>query len=843
MSWLRVAAPLVATFVFSLAALSPLLSDSIPRTHDAAHHLQRLVALHDLMREGVMLSRWLPEIALGFGAPVFDFYAPLSYLPSMVAIAVGLGYVDAWRLGLAIAPLLGAVGMAVALRPTWGAVAAIAGGTTFGLAPYMLYDLHVRGALAEVYAIAILPWCVAAGLWLARSPSRFALGAVGVTTAALVLSHHITAALALPVLGALPFFVHGRDRLARGALGLGLGLVLSALYWLPAVLESGLVRLEVAVSDTAGFARNFIAGPPWLVSMWPYSYAARPGPVPVQMGLIVVAGLLCLIRRPTARGLLAWAALLGVGSWLFQTPLTLPVYDAARTLQFIQYPFRLLAFTSLAAAIAAAGLVAAVGGRARIFVAVAVISATTWHSLGTLDLEHMLVEDRYLSAESTLRAEIATLGIATTLNGEFIPMTAPAALEGGRLQRRLIAEGSDAPRSTLPSPIEIRALTWSPDRIEARVTARASDRLTVRQFAFPGWTASIDGVAANAYPSPVMGGLSVDVPPGDHVVEFRFGWTTMRLVALVVSVVSAGLFAIWIGRIPRRGVLAVVLLLTPGCARAVHPPGPVLGLSLDDHMTVLTAGLDQSRLPVGGPLVVTTDAFVRRERGEAIDASVGLEWEGGFRHEARGSQWAALRLLERGTIARLRHDLRVPPDAPGGRARAYLAVEHRGGSTSPVRVDLGEVILPDRPRPAPPAAIRINEWLDLEASRLDMPLADLTVVPIDSTIEAQLDLRVLDAPRIHLSGLIGLVGSGGRHWATSRPIGEWFNTQPGWQRGDRVVHSQRLRVPRNAQPGNYDLAFRVESAVRPYFAPTPLQIAGRDQPEWTVTLARVRVRG
>ncbi len=71
-----------------LAGLSvPLLwhfyTNGLPQSYDGATHLLRLALLDDYIHQGMLYPRWLPELILGNGAPVFNYYAPLTYLDNV----------------------------------------------------------------------------------------------------------------------------------------------------------------------------------------------------------------------------------------------------------------------------------------------------------------------------------------------------------------------------------------------------------------------------------------------------------------------------------------------------------------------------------------------------------------------------------------------------------------------------------------------------------------------------------------------------------------------------------------------------------------------------------------
>src|SRR5687768_12948636 len=61
--------------------LWPLVLPGLPGTNDGQFHLSRLFFLHESLRTEGSPGRWLADVAYGYGAPVFNYYAPASYLP------------------------------------------------------------------------------------------------------------------------------------------------------------------------------------------------------------------------------------------------------------------------------------------------------------------------------------------------------------------------------------------------------------------------------------------------------------------------------------------------------------------------------------------------------------------------------------------------------------------------------------------------------------------------------------------------------------------------------------------------------------------------------------------
>jgi len=68
---------------------------------------------------------------------------------------------------------------------------------------------------------------------------------------------------------------------------------------------------------------------------------------------------------------------------------------------------------------------------------------------------------------------------------------------------------------------QVQRLVWQPENRTFQVRSEGGGKLALHEQLFPGWTASIDGKSAAV--EPWMGAFqAVEVPPGDHTVEFRY---------------------------------------------------------------------------------------------------------------------------------------------------------------------------------------------------------------------------------------------------------------------------------------------------------------------------------
>ncbi|NBX48339.1 MAG: hypothetical protein EBT22_14405 [Chloroflexi bacterium] len=123
--------------------------------------------------ETLAFPRWIPDLYRGYGYPVFNFYAPLTYLAGHLVTSTGLSVWSAFRiLGLG-AIVSGATGAYAVVRITSSRVTgnrdhtgAIAAGLLYLVAPYpFVTNLYIRADLPEALGLGSLVGLLPVAWW------------------------------------------------------------------------------------------------------------------------------------------------------------------------------------------------------------------------------------------------------------------------------------------------------------------------------------------------------------------------------------------------------------------------------------------------------------------------------------------------------------------------------------------------------------------------------------------------------------------------------------------------------------------------------------------------------
>ncbi len=593
------AAFVIGLLVATIAAIVLLIAiPSWPETPDGLFHLQRVRALREALRAGVLYPRWFPDFAFGYGHPIFNYYAPAFYYPPALLQLLGTDPIAAVRLCLAATYGLSGWAMFAMLQrfsvvPSRSAISAIgplAGAIVYLAFPYRIYDYAIRGALPEFTAFL---WPPLLGMGLAMvadadwsAPHRSSHSLVGLlllalAMAGLILTHNLTALMVVGALGVLALIVitstaRAFTKFAGLATGLALGVLLSAWYTVPALYETRWVGIgtdPTAFGYLNHFSRfeNLFQWSP----LYQYSAAADPTvPLPGYVALIITLGLAALVVATAVRTrrLLVAGLLLSVLSIWLTTGSSSPIWHTmAGVMGKLQFPWRWQTMTGFALALVVCGLIDALQERFRRplwtgITAAAMIVAAAGATFGAVDYKTAEYAGSDLTKEQMWAFDAKFGQIGATWTGEFLPRWVVE-------ERWAIGREPTTPQAREPA-IDVSVLPLERGYLaSAYQTDGQAATLRLHQFYFPGWQTTIDDVSTPTYPSGDLGLLAVDVPPGEHRVQVAWVATPATWVGQALSAVG-WLFVLailatagWNGQ-SRRGLIvcwaAVGLLAVAG---------------------------------------------------------------------------------------------------------------------------------------------------------------------------------------------------------------------------------------------------------------------------------------
>lgn len=313
--------------LLTILVLTPQLIWGQGSTHSGIYNLLWTHQIAEGFHRGDLYPRWFPESFSGLGSPTFFFYGPFFHLISGALEYAGLRTVHAVTGATALVLLGSGCGMYAWLRHR--GTRPLLGAALYMLAPYHLFDIYARGALAEAAAFIWVP-LIALGIdWL---PRRRGVVLLGVAFAGLILTHLPSAVLVSTFL-ILPFALwrgwRNRAVVWPGVVAALLGLGLSAFYWLPAL------TLQAHIST------QLLWGPFYEPAYWFNRQNFKLNHLVLYLVFPIALAVLAAPARSiwSAVAVVAVFAILGLIPFIWDLPIL------AKT----QFPFRLLLVAEFAA--------------------------------------------------------------------------------------------------------------------------------------------------------------------------------------------------------------------------------------------------------------------------------------------------------------------------------------------------------------------------------------------------------------------------------------------------------------------------------------------------------------
>ncbi len=596
--------PLLAGAILLLPVWAHLLTiHSLPCTHDNALHYLRLAALRDAFRHGWLFSRWIPNLALGYGYPFFNFREPLPYVSG--ALLYALGVPATLVLGGFYALSFGAAlwGTYLLARDLFGPRSAWIAALGYGLGPYLLLDALRRGNLPESFALALLPWLLFTFRRLILDGGRRSFVASWGLLSALFLSHNITSLLFAPFLGGyvvvLAWLYRERRHWPWAFASVALALGVTAWFWFPALTEQHTVQLHLSrTTRNNDFHYNFLTwGEMLLTRPAPYDPHFLNPPMRIYLGVVQLAlaagGVIALVRHGNReqRALATLFAGLSGGYLWMSTATSVALWDALPLLAFVQFPWRLVGRALLPIALlGGASLSAGWPKRGARLVELGVITLLVLFSWpDTYPPKGVCPADPTPDLHDVYAFEQQGQ-IGVDPEGSYFPVTVvqrphDTALAEAFMRGELPFRLDD---DSLPPGAEVLAREIRPLRTTFTLDAPQDGRARWLGLDYPGWVVLRDGVPLPTTPESRTGLLTFPIAAGRHTYTVAFRETPPRRAADLVSLLSLAMALGLMFARPRRrltvtpprgtpwAVLYLAVGLTAGYFLVIpHVPSPI----------------------------------------------------------------------------------------------------------------------------------------------------------------------------------------------------------------------------------------------------------------------------
>lgn len=539
-----------------LAGILLMLGRGVIDSADGPYHVHRIQAMAILLRHGDLWPRWVSYFHVGFGYPVFNYYPPgASYLGGLLVL-LGMSAADAFTLLAAAAWIVSSVGVYGLARELMPPPAALLAAALVSYAPATLHEIWHQGGLAQMIAMALVPWFLRGVVRAARSPVPLRALEIALPVAGIALAHipttYLTALYGLPVVIAAPL-VAGRAgamrrRCAVVGGGIALGAGLAAIFLLPLVLELHYIRGSSETAETVSFLEaRFLRPDDLFAAVHPTDFTNMMPTPQITLGLVpgafALAGAAVLLGR--RRGGLATLLIAGVALTAFMALApSLDVWLALPYLQQLRFVERFLRIGAIPLALLGGASLLALPDRWRTPALGPALAAVVIAALPLVYGTGRFVRMDDLTALDEITFELETHVWGTTSYDEYDPVW------GDRIPLPGEIADPDAytrdPLRVVVYPLD--AIRAFPDLIAeqtgtrtVRVTLTEPRAVRFQQYYFPGWRATLDGVPVDVYAGDDMGLLTVDVPAGTHTIALHYAGTPAQHAATAITLLSVAL--------------------------------------------------------------------------------------------------------------------------------------------------------------------------------------------------------------------------------------------------------------------------------------------------------------
>lgn len=545
---------------------------------DSVLHLHRIVANANSLKEGLFWPRWYPNLYLGYGYPLGNYYPPGASLIGGFFVLLGFDPIMALLLLQTLAIILMASGGYLFAREFGSPLAAFLATAVYLYTPFLFFQLYSIGNTPQLFGLGILPWAFWAIAHCAKNPNRGNAALIALFLGLMTISHHIIAFYALPAAGIYTMaaaFAATKGLRRRvwkhygyPLAGYWLGFFLVSAYWLPAVFEAKHIKpINTSATGNVSVERNFVLekdlfGAPQVVdqaAMIPFFRINIGYP---QLGLYAIGLLFVIIgwrflTRWQWLTLLYGLAVIG-GSVYLITYHSFWLWKAIPGLELFQQPWRLLGLVYILLLPIAAIIFDYLlhGKRVWGFPIILVITIGCILPIYYPYNGAITTPQEAITPASNIDYEIETGNFGTVAFKEYLPVQVESSTGFSPCYNCYDDwEWQIYPEETqIPANVSIQGQEGERRRsTDFSIEADEPFQLVFHQFYFPGWQATLDGHPITLQTTQPHGLLAVNIPQGKHQLIVWYAGTPPQTNAEWLSIFTVMiLLALWIGQLRQR---------------------------------------------------------------------------------------------------------------------------------------------------------------------------------------------------------------------------------------------------------------------------------------------------
>lgn len=354
--------PYILVILLSVFTILPLFKSGFFPIHDNTQ-VQRVFEMAKSLSLGMFPVRWVPDLGYGLGYPIFNFYAPLAYYFGSIFVLLGFDALISTKIMIGFGVLLSGVSMYLLAKEFWGKQGGLISALLYAYFPYHAVNVYVRGAVSEFWAYAFIPLAFYGFYKLFKEDKyRYVLASM-VGFSGVILSHNLTALMIAPflvleiiLLAILNYKKKNNKNTLYLFFALILSLLVSAFYWIPALLEMGNTNVLSTIGGGADFRDHFVCINQLWYSQWGFGGSTNTcsdglsfmlGKVNIFVfGLSALGIILSFIFKKKIKREIKYIYLILLAGLLVSIFLLLPqsrfAWELKPFMKYLQYPWRYL---------------------------------------------------------------------------------------------------------------------------------------------------------------------------------------------------------------------------------------------------------------------------------------------------------------------------------------------------------------------------------------------------------------------------------------------------------------------------------------------------------------------
>jgi hypothetical protein len=484
-------------------------------------HVFRLQQFDQCLVDHQIPCRLISLGGMGYSYPLFNFYSPFPYAVAEIFHLLGVSYINSLKISFILPYFIGSIGMYLLSSILFGPSGGIISSVLFTFAPYHAIDGFVRGALAEHWALNLIPIIIYS---LLKSKSNLFIFSLSF----LLLSHNLTALYFLPILILISIF---SKRLKLFFSSSFFSISFSSFFLLPAFFEKNLTTVHSMTEGYFQYIIHFVTLNQLFFSrFWGYG-ASLWGPVDdmsFQIGIVhwlLAFFVIFNLKNIQHKKIILSVFFLGLFSLFLTHNRSTFIWQAIPFLAYFQFPWRFLGLTILCFSFISGSLTKNKYFVFLIIITTIVLNFNYFHE--DIWLKNASDQD-YLSDAKIYQQSGAGLKDYWPKYSQEYPTTMASSLP--------IATSGN---------IEIIKQTRKSNSLSGKlivISDFASINFPITYF--PNWTLFIDGIPSKYNINPKYGEINLVLSQGDHTYLLNFYNTPIRTISNCLTIFGICLYII-----------------------------------------------------------------------------------------------------------------------------------------------------------------------------------------------------------------------------------------------------------------------------------------------------------